>query len=68
MYPVASITTAWQYAYEEGRIHYTVSDGEHERCCVADPGSELHAFLLPLVKAPVLPPQQSSASQVSMGQ
>ena len=68
MTPIATITTAWQYAYENGRIHYTVSDGEHERCCVVDPGTELHAFLLPHVKAPVLPPQQSAASQVSMGQ
>ena len=68
MITVATITTAWQYAYEEGRIHFTVTDGEPERCCVADPGSDLHAFLLPHVKQPVWPPQQSSATQVSMGQ
>ena len=68
MAPVAIITTAWQYAYEDGRIHFTVSDGEHERCCVADPGSDLHALLLPHVTVAALPPQESLASQVSMGQ
>ncbi len=68
MHSIATITTAWQYAFEQGRIHFTVTDGEHERCCVADPGTDLHALLLPHVTAPVLPPQQSAASQVSMGQ
>ena len=68
MHSIATITTAWQYAFEQGRIHFTVTDGEHERCCIADPGTDLHALLLPHVKAPVLPPQQSASSQVSMGQ
>ena len=68
MHSIATITTAWQYAFEQGRIHFTVTDGEHERCCIADPGSDLHALLMPHVKGPVLPPQQSASSQVSMGQ
>ena len=65
---LATITTAWQYANEQGRIHYVVTDGEHERWCHVDPGEALHDLLLPHVRGRVQLPQQSSASQISAGQ
>ena len=68
MSQVAAITSAWQYAHEDGRIHFVASDGEHERWCSVGPGDPLHELLLPHIATPVLPTQQSQASQFSTEQ